>query len=323
MTPARGLAAPWRPATCALLIVLVAGANLLATVEAINANDARLVIFPDAPTVRKPERKPLALTCRGDNAEPTLFSDLKWFDQHGELIDHRYHNPNIHSFLESDRLLLQFDNPTRNDGGRYRCEGRFQETEKFTKEVDVIFYQDITFEDCPVRQALVKGTRDATIRCSISAQPAPIITWRKDQRSVSDNRRYVITANGITIADTVNDEDAGRYYVKARVEQTGETIPMTITVEVHGKRTRFRLRSSLHPTSSRSPRVHLIARFLLGHFELLPSLLPSLFRPLFFDRSRDHAAITPANTHCPTASCTKIYPPNLVVPFCAAPIRSA
>lgn len=97
----------------------------------------------------------------------------------------------------------------------------------------------MTFEDCPTVQSLVKGRKDGYIKCLVTANPPPIITWSKDdvgmnEQSFDKNGRYIIENNGIRVRNEVTEDDAGRYDVSARVEETGEVLYQFITVDVYG-----------------------------------------------------------------------------------------
>lgn len=51
----------------------------------------RLVISPEGPSLRRAVKKPFVLTCKGDGDNPSLFSDLRWFDPLGnEILDYRW-----------------------------------------------------------------------------------------------------------------------------------------------------------------------------------------------------------------------------------------
>ena len=140
----------------------------------------------------------------------------------------------VRTRMEGEKLLLHFRDPTSDDGGTYICRSRFQVSVSLAAQVEVSFYQDVTFEDCPTSQSLVKGRTDGFIRCGVSANPAPIISWLKDDRPVSEDR-YVIENNGIRVRGLIDESDAGRFDVAARVEETGEVLYQLITVEVYGE----------------------------------------------------------------------------------------
>ena len=221
----------------------------------LTATGARLVISPENAHVRKPVKKPFVLTCKGEGDNPSLFSDLKWFDSMSREIQpapksqlagslrhvasnrshvNSYHSNQISVRQEGEKLLLTFRSPDINDGGKYTCEGKFQASLPLTASVKVSFYQDVKFENCPTSQALVKGRADAFISCSVTASPPPIITWTRDSSSLNDPR-YVIENTGIRVRGPVDESDAGLYEVMARVEETGEVLLQTITVEVYGE----------------------------------------------------------------------------------------
>ncbi|GBO35711.1 Fasciclin-2, partial [Araneus ventricosus] len=88
---------------------------------------------------------------------------------------------------------------------------------------------DITWEDCPTKQALVIQT-DGKIRCRVSANPPATITWQKDSQILSD--RYIIENDGIKVTGAA-EEDKGEYSLRAMVQQTGKFQDRVIKVEVH------------------------------------------------------------------------------------------
>jgi len=199
----------------------------------------RLVISPDGPVVKRPVKKPFVLTCKGEGDNPSLFSDLRWYDPSGNEITSRGIRGSrnetlskIRTRLEGEKLLLSFREPSSNDGGVYECRGKFQVSVSLTANVDVSFYRDVTFENCPTSQSLVKGRSDGYIKCGVTADPPPIISWLKDDLPLHDDR-YVIENNGIRVKGIVDEGDAGRFDVSARVEETGEVLYQLITIEVY------------------------------------------------------------------------------------------
>ncbi|KAI1278121.1 Fasciclin-2 [Halotydeus destructor] len=222
--------------TVSFLLIILNLTSLVTYIEAQAPSGPRLVILPNEAVIRRPVNKAFVVTCKGDNAEPSLFTDLKWLDANGDEINSNYQNQKIRVSKESERLLLTFYDPTSNDGGQYVCSGTFQESELLKRAVDVSFYQDITFEDCPDSQSLVKGSSGVVIRCSVFANPPPIITWTKNGAGLSQGtqgQKYIIENNGIQVKGAVSEDDAGRYDVSARVEDTGAVEYRFITVEVH------------------------------------------------------------------------------------------
>lgn len=124
----------------------------------------------------------------------------------------------------------------------------------------------MTFEDCPTVQSLVKGRKDGYIKCLVTANPPPIITWSKDElgsESFDKNGRYIIENNGIRVRNEVSEEDAGRYDVSARVEETGEVLYQFITVDVYGNYASHFLPSPLHFQPVFPPNNHQTSELLL------------------------------------------------------------
>lgn len=101
----------------------------------------RLVISPESAVIRRPVKKGFVLTCRGEGSKPDLFTDLKWFDPNGDEIDRRNRKVIIKS--EPEKLLLIFREPSSNDGGQYKCQGKFQFTEALEAQVDISFYRKL------------------------------------------------------------------------------------------------------------------------------------------------------------------------------------
>lgn len=219
-----------------ILLILTTCLDVISTSTSDQTSDHRLVISPSNAVIRRPVKKGFFLTCKGDGAKPDLFTDLEWFDPNGEEVTPtNYRNSKITVKSDAEKLLLIFKEPSANDGGTYTCRGKFQFTEPLSASAEISFYQDVIFEDCPTAQSLVKGRKDGYIKCAVSANPPPIISWSKDDREVSKDERYVIENHGIRVRDEVRVEDAGRYDVSARVEETGEVLYQFITVEVYGE----------------------------------------------------------------------------------------
>ena len=63
----------------------------------------------------------------------------------------------IYTFDSEDGLILTFDRPTPENSGTYVCKALYANTRTLQAEVKVSFFHDITFDDCPLVQDLVKG----------------------------------------------------------------------------------------------------------------------------------------------------------------------
>lgn len=186
-----------------------------------------LVINPSGKTQSQPAGKGFGLTCEGQADDTDLFTDLKWFGPKGELLEGS--SGSIEVSKAGNALLLMFKDPTADDSGMYNCTAVYDRIEKLHAGVELIFYQDITWDECPTKQALVINT-DGKIRCRVSANPPAVISWKKDGQTLSE--RYITESDGIKVTG-VTEEDKGNFSVRAMVQQTGRFQARLIKVEVH------------------------------------------------------------------------------------------
>ncbi|KAF8792826.1 fasciclin-2-like isoform X1 [Argiope bruennichi] len=204
-----------------LLFVAISG-YLVLVIEG-----AKLIINPSGQTQSQPAGKGFGLTCQGDADNPDLFTEMKWVGPKGELVEGS--SGPIEVSKAGGLLLLMFREPTTEDSGSYNCSAVYDNIDPLNTGVQLVFYQDITWEDCPTKQALVIQT-DGKIRCRVSANPPATITWQKDNQILSD--RYIIENDGIKVTGAT-EEDKGEYSLRAMVQQTGKFQDRVIKVEVH------------------------------------------------------------------------------------------
>lgn len=169
-------------------ILLIAFVLVLQNARTANGQTRpRLEISPRMPQVNLPEGERHLLTCSGAGQEPAFFTDLKWIDPKGQEINTNnefYHN-NYNIKYKQGAILLSFINPTENLSGNYTCRGQFQNTIQLSESIQVSFYQDITWQDCPTTQALIKGKKNPLIRCRVSAKPSAELFYSRDGVSYS------------------------------------------------------------------------------------------------------------------------------------------
>uniref|UniRef100_A0A1W7RAL5 Fasciclin-2 n=1 Tax=Hadrurus spadix TaxID=141984 RepID=A0A1W7RAL5_9SCOR len=191
---------------------------------------AELKVKPGGAEQSQPAAKGFVLTCLGEAPDTSLFSDMKWIAPNKETIELRPSSPVEVLQQEDNQLALIFKNPTTEESGVYECTALYSKTDKLNISVALTFYQDITWVDCPSKQALVINTT-GNIRCKVSANPSATVTWSKDNKPLPEDH-YVIVENGVTVTRT-REEDAGNYAMRAMVIQTGRFQNKLITVEVH------------------------------------------------------------------------------------------
>ncbi|RWS23392.1 Fasciclin-2-like protein, partial [Leptotrombidium deliense] len=177
----------------------------------------KLEILPLQDKQFQPEDKPFGLTCRGSQENPSLFTELRWISPRGEELKT---NDKIVVTPDTGRITLHFLSPKQDDTGVYKCTANFQNSEPKSAEVSVTFYKDITWEECKLQQALVKGRSGERITCKVTASPSPSVSWKKNGKNLND-QRYVIENTHISVKGEVTEEDAGNYEVQAEVEYTG------------------------------------------------------------------------------------------------------
>ncbi|XP_076310247.1 fasciclin-2-like [Tachypleus tridentatus] len=131
---------------------------------------------------------------------------------------------------EKSVLSLSFMKPYTNDSGDYTCTAIYDNSEKLKALVSVIFYRDITWDDCPQAQALVLG-QEGYIKCKVTGNPTPNVEWYKNGKPLSEDR-YKSNSEGIRIA-RVEEIDKGLYKIRATVKQTGALGQRNITVDIY------------------------------------------------------------------------------------------
>ncbi|XP_015903524.1 fasciclin-2 isoform X2 [Parasteatoda tepidariorum] len=191
------------------------------------SNAAKLVINPSGQAQSQPAGKGFGLTCRGEAENTEFFTEMKWVGPKGPIVEGT--SGPIETSKADDALLLMFKEPSTEDSGYYNCSAVYDNTDKLDTGVQLTFFQDITWEDCPTKQALVINN-DGKIRCRVSANPPATIQWTKDNQLLTD--RYIVENDGIKVTG-VNEEDKGTFSLRAMVQQTGRFQNRKIKVEVH------------------------------------------------------------------------------------------
>lgn len=91
--------------------------------------------------------------------------------------------------------------------------------------------RDRTCPSCPFTQTLC-------LTCVVSGDPAPEISWLKNDQPVTFLDRYHMEVRGSEVTITierVNSEDSGRYGVFVKNKYGSETGQVTISVFKHGE----------------------------------------------------------------------------------------
>ncbi|GBL89020.1 hypothetical protein AVEN_259846-1 [Araneus ventricosus] len=127
-----------------------------------------------------------------------ISSKRKWVGPKGDLVEGSSGPIEV---SKAGGLLLMFSEPTTEDSGSYNCSAVYN-IDPLNTGVQLVFYQDITCEDCPTKQALVIQT-DGKIGCRVSANPPAAITWQKDSEILPD--RYIIENDEIKVTGATSE----------------------------------------------------------------------------------------------------------------------
>ncbi|XP_076366885.1 fasciclin-2-like isoform X3 [Tachypleus tridentatus] len=191
---------------------------------------ATLEINPKGKTHNRPAEKSYVITCIGKSDKPELFTEIKWLGpKNDDLANLR--TTRIEVLKQgSSSLYLSFITPHTNDSGTYTCTAIYDSSEQLAESIHVTFYHDITWDDCPLTQALIMG-EEGHIKCKVTSNPPPQVMWYKNNLTIAEDR-YKFESEGIKI-DRVEEMDKGLYKVRVTVTQTGGLQQRFITVEVY------------------------------------------------------------------------------------------
>ncbi|KAM7421303.1 hypothetical protein PAMA_015448 [Pampus argenteus] len=156
------------------------------------------------------------------------------------------------------KVWIEIFNPTENDKGKYTLEmfdGK--ETHKRTLDLSGQAFADALLEYQRLKQAAIaeknrakvtKGLPDVVairenkslcLTCFIEGEPAPEISWFRNDREIYNQDQYVITkehkCSTITV-NNVNTEDSGKYSIYVRNKYGSETVDVTVSVYKHGEK---------------------------------------------------------------------------------------
>ncbi|XP_022255646.1 fasciclin-2-like [Limulus polyphemus] len=191
---------------------------------------ATLEINPEGDTHRKPAEESFGLFCLGKSDRPELFGEMKWFGPTKKDMNDVKRQEIEVKREERSILSLSFIKPYTNDSGVYTCTAIYDNSEKLEASVQVTFYHDITWDDCPQTQALILG-QVGNIKCKVTGNPTPKVEWYKNGIPLAEDR-YKSYSEGIKIA-RVEEVDKGLYKIRATVKQTGALSQRNITVDIH------------------------------------------------------------------------------------------
>uniref|UniRef100_A0A8C5MXJ4 Myomesin 3 n=1 Tax=Leptobrachium leishanense TaxID=445787 RepID=A0A8C5MXJ4_9ANUR len=189
------------------------------------------------------------LKCQGTAEGIKIYSDVKYFIE--DMNPTWYHKnkkldstDRIKSGSTMNQIWLHIIGPTDTDKGLYTLEifdGK--DTHKRTLDLSGKGNQNI-YSD---RAKVVRGLPDlATIMvdktlcltCHISGDPAPEVSWVKNDKKVVFKDRYTLDVKGTVVTMTIEKicaEDSGRYSITVKNKYGSEVGQVTVSVFKHGE----------------------------------------------------------------------------------------
>ncbi|XP_037641548.1 myomesin-3 [Sebastes umbrosus] len=154
------------------------------------------------------------------------------------------------------QVWIDICNPTENDKGKYTLEmfdGK--ETHKRYLDLSGQAFDDALLEHQRLKQAAIaeknrarvlKGLPDVVaimegkslcLTCFIDGEPAPEITWLRNDKEIGNQPQFVITKEPKISTITINDvkmADSGKYSIFVRNQYGSESVDVTVSVYKHG-----------------------------------------------------------------------------------------
>ncbi|XP_075051490.1 myomesin-3 isoform X2 [Mixophyes fleayi] len=201
------------------------------------------------------------LKCQGTAEGIKIYSDLKHFtDSMNPVWHHKNQKLSSTERVKSGSMInqvwLHVNNPTDSDRGPYTLDlfdGK--DTHKRTLDLSGKAFDDAMAEHQKCKQAavieknrakVVRGLPDlATIMedktlcltCHISGDPAPEVSWVKNEKKVVFKDRYKLDVKGTIVTMTIEKicaDDSGRYSITVKNKYGSEIGQVTVSVFKHG-----------------------------------------------------------------------------------------
>ncbi|XP_065563214.1 fasciclin-2-like isoform X2 [Artemia franciscana] len=152
------------------------------------AEEPRLVITPAQPEYTAALGNPLAFTCKAEVPDPTLITDLKWISPEGlEIgVGDRISTDIYYQNGDTPTNSLEFSSFHESDSGNYTCRATYTSSQTLSASVKLSNQASINWIDVPTEQRAILG-KEYTVRCNVTANPAPRVRWLKDGVAISKN----------------------------------------------------------------------------------------------------------------------------------------
>uniref|UniRef100_A0A3B3U922 Immunoglobulin superfamily DCC subclass member 4 n=1 Tax=Poecilia latipinna TaxID=48699 RepID=A0A3B3U922_9TELE len=152
---------------------------------------------------------PLLLDCNLGSSDTPF--NVTWFKD-GQLLPQA---PGDRlRYLTNGSLLLSptsaDSQPPQNVEGSYSCVSASAIGALTSRTVNVLLASLSSFSEEPSPQTVTTGG-SARFECQIEGVPTPVITWQKDQVTITDDTRFISLPNGVLQILKVTKEDEGLY----------------------------------------------------------------------------------------------------------------
>ncbi|XP_060245885.1 hemicentin-2 [Meriones unguiculatus] len=174
--------------------------------------EARLVVTGHAPpqiassasTVRVLEGQPVSLTCVILAGRP--LPERRWLKSGWPLPPGNRHTVRSDGSLHLDRALQE-------DAGRYSCVATNMAGSQH-RDVELVVQVPPRIHTTVTHHVTKEGV-PASLPCSASGIPAPIITWTKETNTLTSRGHYNVSRDGTLVIAQPSPQDAGAYVCTA------------------------------------------------------------------------------------------------------------
>ncbi|XP_053563150.1 myomesin-3 [Bombina bombina] len=202
------------------------------------------------------------LKCQGTGEGIKIYSDVKYFTEQMKPVWYHKNKPlassdKLKSGSTMNQVWLHIINPTEADKGLYTLElfdGK--DTHKRTLDLSGKAFEDAMAEHKKLKEAAITETKRAKVvrglpdlatiqedktlclTCHISGDPAPEVSWVKNEKKVVFKDRYKLDVKGTIVTMTIEKicaDDSGRYSITVKNKYGSETGQVTVSVFKHGE----------------------------------------------------------------------------------------
>ncbi|PIO31164.1 hypothetical protein AB205_0040230 [Aquarana catesbeiana] len=192
------------------------------------------------------------LKCKGTADGIKIYSDVKYFMESMNPVWHHKDKKlsstdRLKSGSTMEQVWLHITNPKDSDRGLYMLElSDGKDIHKRTFDLSGKVFDDLLAEQQKCKEEEIIEKNLATIMvdktlcltCHISGDPAPEVSWVKNEKKVIFKDRYKLEVHGTVVTLTIEKicaEDSGRYRITVKNKYGSEFGQVTVSVFKHGE----------------------------------------------------------------------------------------